>query len=143
MTAGHLRTFSGTMEMVYRGHDGGSDAAGSSFSVDRTTVASAAARRKDSGGCAGSRSGRSNVGGSGATGLLEKDITLQLATEAGRLIEELLGARVILTRTDDTDVPLDARAALANQAGGDLFISLHAGGSLANDTTGISDLLLR
>lgn len=74
--------------------------------------------------------GGSNVGGSGATGLLEKDITLQLATEAGRLIEELLGARVILTRTDDSDVPLEARAALANQAGGDLFISIHAGGSL-------------
>jgi N-acetylmuramoyl-L-alanine amidase len=62
---------------------------------------------------------------------LEKDVTLQLATEAGRLIEELLGARVVLTRTDDTDVPLDARAAAANQAGGDLFISLHASGSLA------------
>ena len=74
--------------------------------------------------------GGSNVGGSGATGLLEKDVTLQLATEAGRLIEELLGARVILTRTDDSDVPLDARAALANQAGGDLFISLYASGSL-------------
>jgi N-acetylmuramoyl-L-alanine amidase len=74
--------------------------------------------------------GGANVGGSGATGLLEKDITLQLATEAGRLIEELLGARVILTRTDDSDVPLEARAALANQAGGDLFISIYAGGSL-------------
>jgi N-acetylmuramoyl-L-alanine amidase len=74
--------------------------------------------------------GGSNVGASGATGLLEKDVTLQLATAAGRLIEELLGARVVLTRTDDSDVPLDVRAALANQAGGDLFISLHASGSL-------------
>jgi N-acetylmuramoyl-L-alanine amidase len=74
--------------------------------------------------------GGSNVGGSGATGLLEKDVTLQLATEAGRLIGELLGVQVILTRTDDSDVSLDARAALANQAGGDLFISLYAGGSL-------------
>jgi N-acetylmuramoyl-L-alanine amidase len=76
------------------------------------------------------RGGSSNTGGRGPTGLLEKDITLQLATEAGRLIEELLGARVILTRTDDSDVSLEARAALANQAGGDLFISIHAGGSL-------------
>ena len=74
--------------------------------------------------------GGSNVGGSGAMGLLEKDVTLQLATEAGRLIGELLGVQVVLTRTDDSDVSLDARAALANQAGGDLFISLHAGGSL-------------
>jgi N-acetylmuramoyl-L-alanine amidase len=75
--------------------------------------------------------GGANVGSSGATGLLEKDVTLQLATEAGRLIEELLGARVVLTRTDDTDLSLDARAAAANQAGGNLFISLHASGSLA------------
>jgi N-acetylmuramoyl-L-alanine amidase len=75
--------------------------------------------------------GGSNLGVQGPTGLLEKDITLQLATEAGRLIEELLGVRVVLTRTDDSDVPLDARAALANQSDGDLFISICAGGSLA------------
>ncbi len=75
--------------------------------------------------------GGSNSGAQGPTGLLEKDITLQVATEAGRLIEELLGVRVVLTRTDDSEVPLEARAALANQAGGDLFISVHAGGSLA------------
>src|SRR5262245_45557936 len=74
--------------------------------------------------------GGSNIGGSGAVGLVEKDVTLQLATEAGRLIGELLGVQVVLTRTDDSDVALDARAALANQAGGDLFISLYAGGSL-------------
>jgi N-acetylmuramoyl-L-alanine amidase len=77
------------------------------------------------------RGGASNIGGRGPTGLLEKDITLQLATETGRLIEELLGAQVVLTRTDDSDVPLDARAALANQVGGDLFISIAAGGALA------------
>jgi N-acetylmuramoyl-L-alanine amidase len=76
------------------------------------------------------RGGASNVGGHGPTGLLEKDITLQLATEAGRLIEDLLGARVVLTRSDDSDVPLEARAALANQVGGELFISIYAGGGL-------------
>jgi N-acetylmuramoyl-L-alanine amidase len=75
--------------------------------------------------------GGSNQGAQGPTGLLEKDITLQMATEAGRLIEELLGVHVVLTRTDDSEVALEARAALANQAGGDLFISIHAGGSFA------------
>jgi N-acetylmuramoyl-L-alanine amidase len=75
--------------------------------------------------------GGSNQGAQGPTGLLAKDMTLQVATEAGRLIEELLGVRVVLTRTDDSEVPLEARAALANQAGGDLFISIHVGGSLA------------
>jgi N-acetylmuramoyl-L-alanine amidase len=75
--------------------------------------------------------GGSNQGVQGSTGLLEKDITLQVATEAGRLIEELLGVRVVLTRADDSEVALEARAASANQAGGDLFISIHAGGSFA------------
>jgi N-acetylmuramoyl-L-alanine amidase len=75
--------------------------------------------------------GGSNRGTQGPTGLLEKDLTLQVATEAGRLIEELLGVRVVLTRTDDSEVSLEARAALANQAGGDLFISIYVGGSLA------------
>jgi N-acetylmuramoyl-L-alanine amidase len=75
--------------------------------------------------------GGSNQGAQGSTGLLEKDITLQVATEAGRLIEELLGMSVVLTRTDDSEVPLEARAGLANQAGGNLFISIHASGSVA------------
>jgi N-acetylmuramoyl-L-alanine amidase len=74
--------------------------------------------------------GGADHGARGPTGLLEKDITLQVATEAGRLIEELLGMQVVLTRRDDSDVPLEARAAAANQAGADLFISIYAGGSL-------------
>lgn len=74
--------------------------------------------------------GGTNQGAQGPTGLLEKDLTLQVATEAGRLIEQLLGMQVILTRTDDADLPLEARAATANQASADLFISISAGGSL-------------
>ena len=74
--------------------------------------------------------GGTDQGARGPTGLLEKDLTLQVATEAGRLIEELLGLRVVLTRTDDSVIPLEVRAALANEAGGDLFISICTGGSL-------------
>jgi N-acetylmuramoyl-L-alanine amidase len=74
--------------------------------------------------------GGANQGARGPTGLLEKDITLRVVTEAGRLIEQLLGMQVILTRTDDADLPLEARAATANQASADLFISISAGGSL-------------
>jgi N-acetylmuramoyl-L-alanine amidase len=70
-------------------------------------------------------------GARGPGGLLEKDITLQVATEAARLIEQLLGLRTVLTRTDDTTLPLETRAAIANQADGDLFISIHAGGGFA------------
>jgi N-acetylmuramoyl-L-alanine amidase len=75
--------------------------------------------------------GGSDQGAQGPTGLLEKDLTLQVASEAGRLIGELLGWRVVLTRSDDSAVALETRGAVANQAAGDLYISIHAGGSFA------------
>jgi N-acetylmuramoyl-L-alanine amidase len=54
----------------------------------------------------------------------EKTYTLLLAFE---LRDELkrLGFNVILTRSNDTFVDLPARPAIANQAGADLFVSLH------------------
>jgi N-acetylmuramoyl-L-alanine amidase len=73
--------------------------------------------------------GGADVGSRGPTGLLEKDITLQVATEAARFIEQLLGLRAVLTRTDDSAVPLETRAALTNRSGGDLFISIHVAAS--------------
>jgi N-acetylmuramoyl-L-alanine amidase len=75
--------------------------------------------------------GGADQGSRGPSGLLEKDITLQVATEAGRLIEQLLGLRVVLMRSDDSEMALEDRAALANEAGADLFISIHTGGSFA------------
>ena len=41
-------------------------------------------------------------------------------------IEARLGIRVLLTRDDDRSVPVDERAAVANNNKADLFISLHA-----------------
>jgi N-acetylmuramoyl-L-alanine amidase len=75
--------------------------------------------------------GGADQGARGPGGLLEKEVTLQVATEAARLIEQLLGLRTVLTRTDDSAHPLQTRAAVANQAGGDLFISIHVGGAFA------------
>lgn len=81
-------------------------------------------------------------GARGPTGLLEKHVTLQVAQEAMRLIEQHLGLRAVLTRTDDAAVPLEMRAALANQAGGDLFISIHVGGSFSQVPRGFQTFYL-
>jgi N-acetylmuramoyl-L-alanine amidase len=41
-------------------------------------------------------------------------------------LQSRLGSEVIFTRQDDNYVPLDERAAMANQAQADLFVSIHA-----------------
>jgi N-acetylmuramoyl-L-alanine amidase len=54
----------------------------------------------------------------------EKDLTLAIARRVKRHLERL-GARVVLTRTADTRVPLASRAAVANAVEADLFVSIH------------------
>ncbi|HLX10055.1 MAG TPA: N-acetylmuramoyl-L-alanine amidase [Thermoanaerobaculia bacterium] len=60
-----------------------------------------------------------------ALGLLEKDVTLDVARRLRRLLEEQRGFEVIMTRQDDTAVSLADRAAVANRLGADIFVSVH------------------
>jgi len=73
--------------------------------------------------------GGEDTGSKGPEGNLEKDVTLSVARRLQSAIENQLGLDVVLTRTDDTAVSLDARAAIANNNRADLFISLHANAS--------------
>ena len=56
--------------------------------------------------------------------LREKDVTLKLALLTGAALQRR-GIGVIYTRTDDTYVPLQERAAIAGRTGSSLLISLH------------------
>lgn len=69
--------------------------------------------------------GGKDPGCKAAGGLEEKTVTLQIARSLATLLEKRLGAEVILTRTDDEYMPLDARAELANRLEADLFLSIH------------------
>jgi N-acetylmuramoyl-L-alanine amidase len=80
--------------------------------------------------------GGDEQGARGPAGTLEKDLTLDIARRLKRLIEGRLGIRVLLTRDEDRLVPLDERAAIANNNKADLFISLHANASPRQDTSG-------
>ena len=57
-------------------------------------------------------------------GMLEKDLTLDLARRLAALLAET-GIGSTLTRTDDVEVSLADRAARANAARADLFVSIH------------------
>jgi N-acetylmuramoyl-L-alanine amidase len=76
------------------------------------------------------------IGAKGKFGLLEKDVTLAIALKLRDIIEKNLAFRVFLTRDKDTDVALESRAALANNHKADLFISIHANGSLRKNARG-------
>lgn len=68
-------------------------------------------------------------GTTGPTGLMEKDLVLEVALKLGAMIEEKLGSEVVYTRTTDIFIPLEERTAIANQQKADLFISIHANSS--------------
>ncbi|MGH7351938.1 MAG: N-acetylmuramoyl-L-alanine amidase, partial [Candidatus Methylomirabilales bacterium] len=69
--------------------------------------------------------GGRDTGAIGPKGLQEKDVVLDIGLKLRRLIQERLGIRVVMTRTDDVFVPLEERTAIANRAKADFFISIH------------------
>jgi N-acetylmuramoyl-L-alanine amidase len=59
-----------------------------------------------------------------AYGLLEKDLTLDVARRLKVLLERS-GFEVVMTRDSDVYIPLAQRSKVANRAKADLFVSLH------------------
>jgi len=70
--------------------------------------------------------GGGDLGTVGKQGLLEKDLVLDIAGRLGTLLQRRMGAEVIYTRKDDSYIPLEKRTEIANLAGADLFLSVHA-----------------
>jgi N-acetylmuramoyl-L-alanine amidase len=78
--------------------------------------------------------GGREIGARGADGTVEKAVVMELAQ---LIAAELQGDyKVTLTRTDDYQVDLDNRTALANHLKADVFVSLHTGGSFVYGAAG-------
>lgn len=70
--------------------------------------------------------GGEDPGAVGPGGTFEKEVTLAIARELERRINEMSGMRAVLIRTGDYFVPLQERYDRARQAQADLFLSIHA-----------------
>jgi N-acetylmuramoyl-L-alanine amidase len=82
--------------------------------------------------------GGKDNGATSYVGTHEKTLTLETA----RMVEQRLekaGAHVIMTRTSDTFIPLEQRAAISNQNHADAFISFHYNCSPNPSANGITD----
>ncbi len=80
--------------------------------------------------------GGDDHGAQGPAGLLEKDLVLDLAQRLAKKLRAQ-GLAVQLTRDSDAFVALDARTAIANRAGADLFLSIHANASRTKSVRGV------
>jgi len=87
--------------------------------------------------------GGHDTGTIGPTGLMEKDLCLDVALRLGKLIQQKLpGAEVVYTRSDDTFIPLEERTNIANEAKADLFVSIHANSSPDHGARGVETYYL-
>ena len=86
--------------------------------------------------------GGHDQGSSGPTGLLEKELVLDVSLRLGALIEQQMGAEVVYTRDDDRYIALEERPRIANVAKADLFLSIHANSSVLRAATGVETYYL-
>jgi N-acetylmuramoyl-L-alanine amidase len=86
--------------------------------------------------------GGHDTGTIGPTGLEEKDVVLDVGLKLKKLLEHDTACEVVMTRSDDTFIPLEERTAIANEKGADLFISIHANASRDESARGIETYYL-
>jgi N-acetylmuramoyl-L-alanine amidase len=85
--------------------------------------------------------GGKDPGARGRKGLREKDLVLRV----GRALRKQLtakGLEVVMTRDDDTFLELEERTAIANRAGADVFVSIHANAAPNRRSNGVETYLL-
>jgi N-acetylmuramoyl-L-alanine amidase len=75
-------------------------------------------------------------------GLLEKDVVLDVSNRLARMLRDRMGTDVVMTRDDDTYLPLEERTRIANEVHADLFLSIHANSSPAKTAAGVETFYL-
>lgn len=87
--------------------------------------------------------GGHDSGAVGKNGIREKDVNLIIANKvAAQLKKSFPKMRIIMTRTTDTFIELARRTEIANEAGADLFISIHANANPSKHIRGVETYYL-
>jgi N-acetylmuramoyl-L-alanine amidase len=86
--------------------------------------------------------GGDETGARGPSGLLEKDVTLDIARRLKTRLERSADTDVLLTRDSDRSVSLDERTAIANHNRANLFVSIHANSSRRGNAHGAETYFL-
>lgn len=69
--------------------------------------------------------GGRDPGAIGISGIREKDIVIDISTQVAQILQQQ-GVQVIMTRTNDVEVDLAPRVAMAERARAAVFVSIHA-----------------
>ena len=86
--------------------------------------------------------GGKDDGATSSRGLLEKDLNLDISKRLKRILETRYGYKVILTRKDDTFIPLEERGEIANEKNADLFVSIHVNAAKRRSAHGMETYYL-
>jgi N-acetylmuramoyl-L-alanine amidase len=85
--------------------------------------------------------GGHDSGAIGPSGIQEKDVSLAIAMRLSEILTKQ-GLEVVLTRDEDTFLRLEDRAKMANEAKGDLFISVHCNSAANKKLRGVETYTL-
>jgi len=85
--------------------------------------------------------GGQDEGAKGPGGALEKDVVLDVGRRLAEALEDE-GLRVVMTRSADEFVSLEKRTYIANDARGDLFVSIHANAAKSTSIRGTETFFL-
>jgi len=80
--------------------------------------------------------------GARGRGVSEAEVVLDVALRLEKLLAQVPGVEVVLTRRTDDYVPLEHRTAFANREGADLFLSIHANASNNTQASGVETYFL-
>jgi N-acetylmuramoyl-L-alanine amidase len=86
--------------------------------------------------------GGKDDGATSPNGLLEKELNLDISKRLKKILETRYGYQVVMTRHDDTFIPLEERGEIANKKNADLFVSIHVNAAKRRAAHGIETYYL-